>query len=159
MAYLTIYFYIEREIIHLYVYINIFIYFSSCGPPKQYILEHFQSFPGKILHQKVVRNELKDLHQYAEYKSDFFELLSTHCQKLCVVVLENIQSNSTDLIVLLQSHCRAERYHRAESVDTAQKCTIRFSGVKLFHSLTCCQSVSCTVLISVQYLLLHMQLF
>lgn len=107
----------------------------------------FQSHWGKTLHQKSVRNELRDLCQYTEHGPDFYELLSTHCQKLCALELEKIQSNSVDLIVLLQIHHRSDLI----SVATVWKCNIRFSGVKIVPS-SYLLSVSYTVLISLQIL-------
>lgn len=79
---------------------------------------------------KTVSNELRDLCQHKKCGSGFSELLSTHCQKLCALQLEKIQSNSTDLIVLLQIHSRADLM----SVGTAKRGNIRHSGVKTFLS-------------------------
>lgn len=80
-----------------------------------------------ILLNKPVRNELRDLCQYIKWGSGFYELLSTHCQKLHALELEKIQSNSADLTVLLQIHSLAAPV----SVDTAQRGSIRHSGVKI----------------------------
>lgn len=83
-----------------------------------------------ILLNKTVRNELRGLCQYTECGSGFYELLSTRCQKLHALELEKIQSNSIDLIMLLQIHSRADLV----SVDTAQRGSIGHSGVKIFLS-------------------------
>jgi len=68
-----------------------------------------------ILLNKTVRNELRDLCHYIECGSSSCELLSTHCQKLCALELEKIQSSTIDLSVLLQIHSRTDLM----SVDTA----------------------------------------
>lgn len=80
-----------------------------------------------ILLNKTVRNELRDLCQYIKWGSGFYELLSTHCQKLHALELEKIQSNSIELSMLLQIHSLAAPL----SVDTAQRGNVGHSGVKI----------------------------